>query len=148
MVKKCGINEISKDKRLLLNDSVKKAILIAAAVLAGVLVLLFLIRETTIGSREAYRSESLMREAMQGRWTHDSLWQWVIEGDTAYKVYADFGQDFSKNETKFDITWNSAEGAFYIGKFYIIVEKGGDSLIEDGEYIYKRGGFLKHMNMS
>ena len=86
-----------------------------------------------------------MREAMQGRWTYNNLWQWVIEGDTAYKAYADFGQDFAGDQIRFDITWSPSEGTFEIGEFHITVEKGGSSLTEDGKYVYEKGGFLKHL---
>lgn len=122
---------------------------IGIGVIAVVAVILICIISNSVimSKREIYSSEEAMRTAMQGKWTHysedygfgrDAMWQWVIDGDIAYRIY----NSDDELENGRDITWNPEKGTFDIGGYTIVVQKGGRSFKEDGDDLFEKGGYL------
>lgn len=123
-------------------------------VVAIVIVLICLISNSIkMSKRETYTSIDSMKSEMQGKWTHysddyglgrDALWQYVIDGDKAYKIYySDDEMDYG-----YDIKWNPSNGTFTIGGNTVVVEKGGRAFVEGSDEVYERGGYLPFSDKS
>lgn len=129
-----------------------KKIGIGVVITLAIIVICLIANSVTMSKREIYSSEDAMRSAMQGKWTHyydgysgkSAMWQWVIDGDTAYRIY----NSDDELENGRDITWNPSKGTFKIGSYNIVVEKGGRSFIEDGDDVFEKGGYLSSSDSS
>lgn len=141
-----------KAKEKVKNDRNKK-IGIGVVVTLAIVVICLIANSVTMSKRETYSSEDAMQNALQGKWTHYSedyglgrsaMWQWVIDGDTAYRIY----NSDDKLENGRDITWNPSKGTFKIGSYNIVVKKGGRSFVEDGDDVFEKGGYLSSSESS
>lgn len=139
------------EEKLKEKEKKKRNIVIGIGVVIAIIFCFLIGNSIEMSKREIYTSVDEMREAMQGKWTHyydgyysrNAMWQWVIEGDVAYRLYKDGERTNGR-----DVIWNPKKGSFTIGNYSCVVQKGGRMFTEDGDDVFEKGGYLSSSDTS
>lgn len=132
-----------EEERAVQREKDKKQNIIKFSII-GTIAFIFLcliINASILGGRVTYDSVEEMRDAMQGTWTHDGLWQIKINGDKGAQIFE--RDDF---EYERDIEWHPKRGYFIFGGDKFVVKSS--RRLQEGNYDYEKGGSLKDYSSS
>ena len=133
-----------EEQRTIQREKDKKQNIIKFSIIGAVafIFLCLIINACVLSGRVTYDSVKEMREAMQGTWTHDGIWQVIINGDKGTKVFAYGGLEPMEGA----IEWHRKRGYFvFMGDKFVV--KSSRELLA-GNYDYVKGGSLKDTSIS